>query len=48
MNADLDCEDSRWLIVEDGFTTALANTYETLSTTGNGYFGTRGSPEDAH
>ena len=30
MNADLDDEDSRWLIVEDGFTTALASTYETL------------------
>ena len=39
MNADLDGEDSRWLIVEDGFTAALANTYETLFTTGNGYLG---------
>ena len=42
MNADLDGEDSRWLIVEDGFTTALANTYETLFIAGNGYLGTRG------
>ncbi len=32
MNADLDGEDSRWLIVEDGFSMALANTYETLFT----------------
>jgi trehalose/maltose hydrolase-like predicted phosphorylase len=43
VNADLGGEDSRWLIVEDGFTAALANTYETLFTTGNGYVGTRGS-----
>jgi kojibiose phosphorylase len=48
MNADLDGEDSRWLIVEDGFTAALANTYETLFTTGNGYLGTRGSLEESH
>ena len=48
MDADLECEDSRWLIVEDGFTAALANTYETLFTTGNGYLGTRGSLEEAH
>jgi kojibiose phosphorylase len=48
MNADLDGEDSRWLIVEDGFTAALANTYETLFTTGNGYLGTRGSLEEGH
>ena len=44
MNADLDGEDSRWLIVEDGFRAELANTYETLFTTDNGYLGTRGSP----
>ena len=31
------------MIVEDGFTAALAGTYETLFTTGNGYVGTRGS-----
>jgi kojibiose phosphorylase len=48
MNADLDGEDSRWLIVEDGFTAALANAYETLFTTGNGYLGTRGSLEEGH
>ena len=39
MKADLGGEDSRWLIVEDGFTAALAGTYETLFTTGNGYLG---------
>jgi kojibiose phosphorylase len=43
MNTDRGSEDSGWLIVEDGFTGALANTYETLLTTGNGYLGTRGS-----
>jgi len=43
MNADPDSEDSRWLIVQDGFTAALASTHETLFTTGNGYLGTRGS-----
>ena len=32
MNADLGGEDSRWLIVEDGFTAARANVYETLFT----------------
>jgi kojibiose phosphorylase len=48
MNADLDGADSRWLIVEDGFTAALANTYETLFATGNGYLGTRGSLEEGH
>ena len=48
MNADLDDEDSGWMIVEDGFTAALANTYETLFTTGNGYLGTRGSLEESH
>ena len=48
MDADLDGEDSRWLIVEDDFTAALANTYETLFTTGNGYLGTRGSLEEGH
>ncbi len=48
MNADLDGEDSGWLIVEDGFTAALANFYETLFTTGNGYLGTRGSLEEGH
>jgi kojibiose phosphorylase len=48
MNADLDGEDSRWLIVEASFAAALANTYETLFTTGNGYLGTRGSLEEGH
>ncbi len=48
MKADLSCEDSRWLIVEDGFAAALANTYETLFTTGNGYLGTRGSLAEGH
>ena len=48
MNADLDGEDSGWLIVEDGFTAALANTYETLFTTGNGYLGTRSSLQESH
>ncbi len=48
MNADPDGEDSRWLIVEDGFTAALASTYETLFTTGNGCLGTRGSLEEGH
>jgi len=48
VNADLDGTDSRWLLVEDGFTAALANTYETLFTTGNGYLGTRGSLEEGH
>jgi kojibiose phosphorylase len=48
MNADLGGEDSRWLIVEDGFTAARANTFETLFTTGNGYLGTRGSLEEGH
>jgi kojibiose phosphorylase len=47
-DADLDGADSRWLITEDGFTAALANTYETLFTTGNGYLGTRGSLEESH
>jgi kojibiose phosphorylase len=48
MNADLDGENSGWLITEDGFTAALASTYETLFTTGNGYLGTRGSLEEGH
>ena len=48
MNADLDDEDSGWMIVEDGFTAASANVYETLFTTGNGYLGTRGSLEEGH
>ena len=48
MHADPDGEDSRWLIVEDGFTAALASTSETLFTTGNGYLGTRGSLEEGH
>jgi kojibiose phosphorylase len=48
MSADLDGEDSGWLIVEDGFTAALANTYETLFTTGNGYLGTRSSLQESH
>jgi kojibiose phosphorylase len=48
MDADLDGADSRWVIAEDGFTAALANTYETLFTTGNGYLGTRGSLEECH
>jgi kojibiose phosphorylase len=48
MNADLDGQDSRWQVIEDGFDPALANTYETLFTTGNGYLGTRGSLEERH
>jgi trehalose/maltose hydrolase-like predicted phosphorylase len=48
VKADLGGEDSRWLIVEDGFTAALAGTYETLFTAGNGYLGTRGSLEEGH
>jgi kojibiose phosphorylase len=48
MNADPAGEDFRWVIVEDGFTAALANLYETLFTTGNGYLGTRGSLEEGH
>ena len=48
MKADLGGEDSRWLIVEDGFTAALAGTCETLFTTGNGYLGTRGSLAEGH
>jgi kojibiose phosphorylase len=48
MDADLDGTESGWLIVEDGFTAALANAYETLFTTGNGYLGTRGSLEEAY
>ncbi len=48
MNTDFDGEDSRWQVVEDGFDPALANTYETLFTTGNGYLGTRGSHEGSH
>jgi kojibiose phosphorylase len=48
MNADLDGTESGWVIVEDGFTGALANTYEALFTTGNGYLGTRGSLEEAY
>ena len=43
MNSDFAGKDSRWQIVEDGFDPSLANTYETLFTTGNGYLGTRGS-----
>ena len=39
---------SPWLIVEDGYSVALANTYETLFTTGNEYLGTRGSLEESH
>jgi len=48
MNADLDGQDSRWQVVEDGFDPARANTYETLFTTGNGYLGTRGCLEEGH
>lgn len=48
MNTDFDGEDSRWQVVEDGFDPALANTYETLFTIGNGYLGTRGSLEESH
>ncbi|MEU4215159.1 glycosyl hydrolase family 65 protein [Actinoplanes sp. NPDC026623] len=48
MDADLDGADSGWQIVEDGFDPVLANTYETLFTTGNGYLGTRGSLEEGH
>ncbi len=48
MNADRNVDDPGWLIVEDGFTAALANAYETLLTTGNGYLGTRGSLTEAY
>jgi kojibiose phosphorylase len=48
MNADSDGADSRWQVVEDGFDPVLANTFETLFTTGNGYLGTRGSLEEGH
>src|SRR6266496_3697974 len=48
VKADLGGEDSRWLILEDGFAAALAGTCETLFTTGNGYLGTRGSLEEGH
>jgi kojibiose phosphorylase len=48
MNADLDGQDSRWQVIEDGFDPALANTYETLFTTGNGYLGTRGCLDERH
>src|SRR3954468_8906422 len=48
MKADLAGEDLRWQVTEDGFDPALANTYETLFTTGNGYLGTRGSLEECH
>ena len=48
MNADLGGENSGWLIMEDSFTAALANTYETLFTSSNGYLGTRGSLEEGH
>src|SRR3954470_4083460 len=48
MNADFDSADPRWQVVEDGFDPVLANTYETLLTTGNGYLGTRGSLEESY
>jgi kojibiose phosphorylase len=48
MNAHFDGADSQWQVVEDGFDPALANTHETLFTTGNGYVGTRGSLEESH
>src|SRR5256885_11053864 len=48
MNTDFDGDDSRWQVVENGFAPELANTYETLFTTGNGYLGTRGSLEERH
>ena len=48
MNADIDSADPRWQVVEDGFDPVLANTYETLFTTGNGYLGTRGALEEGH
>jgi kojibiose phosphorylase len=48
MNADFDSADSRWQVVEDGFDPVVANTYETLFATGNGYLGTRGSLEEGH
>jgi kojibiose phosphorylase len=48
MNAGPDGADFRWQIVEDGFDPVLANTYETLFTTGNGYLGSRGSLEEGH
>jgi kojibiose phosphorylase len=48
MNTDFNGDDSRWQVVENGFAPELANTYETLFTTGNGYLGTRGSLEERH
>jgi len=48
VHADPDDADARWLIVADGFDAALANTYETLFTTGNGYLGTRGALAEGH
>src|SRR4051794_39080711 len=48
MDAEFDRADSRWQVVEEGFDPALANTYQTLFTTGNGYLGTRGSLEECH
>ena len=48
MKADLGSTGFRWVIVEDGFNPALANTYETLFTVGNGYLGTRGSLAEGH
>ena len=48
MNADLDGADPRWQVVEERFDPVLANMYETLFTTGNGYLGTRGSLEESH
>src|SRR5919107_5250110 len=47
MNADVEDAGS-WQVVEDGFDPVLANTYETLFTTGNGYLGTRGSLEERY
>src|SRR3954463_4875870 len=48
MNVDVNSEDSRWTVLEEGFDPAQANTFETLFTVGNGYLGTRGSFEESH
>ena len=48
MHTDFEGDGSQWLVVEDGFDPARANTFETLFTTGNGYLGTRGSLEEGH
>ncbi|MEU4419917.1 glycosyl hydrolase family 65 protein [Actinoplanes sp. NPDC024001] len=48
MSAGPGTAESSWQIVEDRFDPVLANTNETLFTTGNGYLGTRGALEEGH